>query len=111
MNKVAVLDYLKSIDGKPSLQTDEIFKRVGKYPGLWTWDMQDLTRDFAEYNTGARYWEIFAFDVYDQGFNQSWYDYILPIIGNKPMAIGECDRLPTPSYSGSSRQSSGKLPR
>ena len=63
---------------------------------IWTWDMQDMTRDFAEYNPGARYWEIFAFDVYDQGFNRSWYDYILPIVGNKPMAIGECDRLPTP---------------
>ncbi len=63
---------------------------------IWTWDMQDMSRDFVEYNPGSRYWEVFAFDIYDQGFNKSWYDYILPIVGNKPMAIGECDRLPTP---------------
>ena len=64
---------------------------------IWVWDMQDMSRDFAEYNPGDAYWDIFAFDVYGDGFNQSWYDYILPIVGNKPMAIGECDKLPTPS--------------
>lgn len=63
---------------------------------IWVWDMQDLSRDFADYNPGASYWDIFAFDIYDQGYNKSWYDYILPIVGKKPMAIGECERLPTP---------------
>lgn len=63
---------------------------------IWEWDMQDMSRDFDAYNPGDGYWDIFAFDVYSNGYNQSWYDYILPIIGDKPMAIGECDRLPTP---------------
>jgi mannan endo-1,4-beta-mannosidase len=63
---------------------------------IWVWDMQDMSRDFAEYNPGGDYWDIFAFDVYGDGYNRSWYDYILPIVGNRPMAIGECDRLPTP---------------
>jgi hypothetical protein len=62
---------------------------------IWEWDMQDMSRDFAEYNPGDGYWDVFAFDVYGDGYNRSWYDYILPIAGNKPMAIGECDRLPT----------------
>lgn len=64
---------------------------------IWVWDMQDMSRDFEEYDPGDAYWDIFAFDVYSDGFNQNWYDYILPIVGNKPMAIGECEKLPTAS--------------
>lgn len=64
---------------------------------IWVWDMQDLSRDFAEYNPGENYWDIFAFDVYADGYRQSWYEYLLPLIGNKPMGIGECARLPTPN--------------
>ena len=41
-------------------------------------------------------WDIFGFDIYDQGYDISWYNYILPIVGDKPMAIGECSRLPSP---------------
>ncbi len=63
---------------------------------IWTWDMQDMSRDFAEYNPGDAYWDVFAFDVYGDGYKQSWYDYILSIVGNKPIAIGECDKLPSP---------------
>ena len=64
---------------------------------IWVWDMQDLSRDFAEYNPGENYWDIFAFDVYSKGYEQSWYEYVLPIAGKKPMAIGECAKLPTPA--------------
>lgn len=63
---------------------------------VWVWDMQDMTRDFAEYNPGDAYWDVFAFDVYENGFDPSWYNYILPIVGDKPMAIGECSKLPSP---------------
>ena len=61
---------------------------------IWVWDMQDLSRDFQEYNPGDRYWDVFAFDVYGKGYDRSWYDYILPIVGDKPMGIGECGKLP-----------------
>ena len=61
---------------------------------VWVWDMQDMTRDFEDYNPGDEYWDVFAFDIYETGFEQSWYEYILPIVGDKPMAIGECARLP-----------------
>ncbi|HSH20671.1 MAG TPA: hypothetical protein VLA03_09470 [Draconibacterium sp.] len=40
---------------------------------------------------------MFGFDIYDRGYNISWYNYILPIVGDKPMAIGECAKLPSPS--------------
>ena len=62
---------------------------------IWVWDMQDMSRDFEEYNPGAEYWDVFGFDIYDQGYDISWYNYILPIVGDKPMAIGECSRLPS----------------
>jgi mannan endo-1,4-beta-mannosidase len=64
---------------------------------VWVWDMQDMTRDFEDYNPGNEYWDVFGFDVYDNGYDISWYNYILPIVGDKPMAIGECAKLPTPS--------------
>ncbi len=63
---------------------------------IWVWDMQDMSRDFEEYNPGKEYWDIFGFDIYDKGYDISWYNYILPIVGDKPMAIGECSRLPSP---------------
>lgn len=62
---------------------------------IWIWDVQDIARDFEEYNPGDEYWDVFAFDVYGTGYNISWYNYILPIVGDKPMAIGECSKLPT----------------
>ena len=61
---------------------------------IWVWDMQDLSRDFEAYNPGERYWDVFGFDIYDNGYDASWYNYILPIVGDKPMAIGECSKLP-----------------
>src|SRR5262249_44398630 len=62
---------------------------------IWVWDMQDMSRDFRDYDPGADYWDIFAFDIYSDGYDRSWYDYIVPIVGDKPMAIGECAKLPT----------------
>ncbi len=62
---------------------------------VWVWDMQDMSRDFEKYNPGDEYWDVFGFDVYGKGYDSSWYEYILPIVGEKPMAIGECSRLPS----------------
>ncbi|NND07825.1 MAG: glycoside hydrolase [Saprospiraceae bacterium] len=62
---------------------------------IWVWDMQDLSRDLEAYNPGEDYWDVFAFDVYADGYDQSWYDYILTFVGDKPIAIGECGALPS----------------
>lgn len=75
---------------------DYFTKEKGLTNLIWVWDMQDMSRDFEEYNPGDEYWDVFAFDIYDGGYDKSWYDYILPIAGDKPMAIGECSKLPTP---------------
>ena len=63
---------------------------------IWVWDMQDMSRDFDAYNPGNEYWDLFGFDIYDKGYDISWYEYILTIVGDKPIAIGECSKLPTP---------------
>jgi mannan endo-1,4-beta-mannosidase len=74
---------------------DYLSREKGLSNLIWVWDMQDMSRDFAEYNPGEAYWDIFAFDIYGKGYDKSWYDYIVPIVGGKPMAIGECEKLPT----------------
>lgn len=76
-------------------QTHDYFENEKGLTNLiWVWDMQDLSRDFEEYNPGDDYWDVFAFDIYDSGYDKSWYDYILTIVGEKPIAIGECMKLP-----------------
>jgi len=75
---------------------DYLVKEKGLTNLIRAWDMRDMSRDFADYNPGDAYWDLFAFDVYGPGHDQGWYDYIAPIVGGKPMAIGECEKLPTP---------------
>ncbi len=62
---------------------------------IWVWDMQDIDRSWTEYNPGGEYWDILAFDVYDKGYAQDWYAYAVSMAGDKPLAIGECAKLPT----------------
>ena len=65
---------------------------------IWVWDMQDLDYNWAEYNPGDEYWDVFAVDVYDgDGYTTRKYQTALAIAGNKPIAIGECQVLPTPA--------------
>lgn len=63
---------------------------------IWVWDMQDLDEEWARYNPGEAYWDIFAVDIYDEtGFTDRKYRIASSIAGDKPMAIGECQVLPT----------------
>jgi hypothetical protein len=77
------------------LTHDYLTKEKGLSNLIWVWDMQDDSRDFADYNPGGDYWDIFAFDIYGKGYDKSWYDYVVSIVGDKPMGIGECGKLPT----------------
>ena len=75
--------------------------RLAKYHGLqnlvWVWDVQDESRDLADYDPGAAYWDVMALDVYGKsGFTQEKYDDALRVAGKKPVAIGECAVLPKP---------------
>lgn len=62
---------------------------------IWVWDMQDIDRTWAQYNPGEAYWDVLGFDVYSDGYSQSWYEYAVSIAGDKPLAIGECSKLPS----------------
>jgi len=74
-------DYLTNIKGLTNL--------------IWVWDMQDIDKGWDQYNPGDAYWDILGFDVYSDGYSQSWYNYAVSIAGSKPLAIGECAILPT----------------
>lgn len=77
-------DYLENVKGLSNL--------------IWVWDMQDLDLNWSVYNPGDQYWDVFALDVYNpDGFTTAKYNTALSVAGNKPIAIGECGKLPTPS--------------
>ncbi len=79
--------------------THDYFKNTkGLNNVVWEWDLQDfdsLSSDLDAYNPGSTYFDIFALDIY-AGYSQDKYDLALTAAAGKPMAIGECDVLPTP---------------
>lgn len=67
---------------------------------IWVWDIQDfgtLADDAQAYNPGNKYWDVAALDVYDDksGYSKQKYDIMLSVANGKPIAIGECQKLPT----------------
>ena len=66
---------------------------------VWVWDMQDfgsLADDMNSYNPGDAYWDIAALDIYDgSGYSKAKYDIMVAAAKGKPIAIGECDKLPS----------------
>ncbi|WP_205780483.1 glycoside hydrolase family 26 protein [Mucilaginibacter limnophilus] len=78
---------------------DYLVKTKGLGNLIWVWDIQDfptLEDDVKGYNPGDEYWDIAALDVYDRsGFTAEKYLIMQSIPGGKPIAIGECDKLPS----------------
>jgi mannan endo-1,4-beta-mannosidase len=67
---------------------------------IWVWDIQDfktLASDAVSYNPGDKYRDVAALDVYDDksGYTKEKYDIMLSVSNGKPIAIGECQKLPT----------------
>ena len=68
---------------------------------IWVWDVQDfetLDKDLEDYNPGNDYWDILALDMYgsdQKGYTLDKYNACLKVAGPKPLAIGECQQLPT----------------
>lgn len=80
------------------LTHDYMVKTKGLTNLIWVWDMQDLDLNWSAYNPGSAYWDIFALDVYNSdGFTNIKYNTALSVAGGKPIAIGECAKLPTAS--------------
>lgn len=78
---------------------DYITKTKGLTNIVWVWDVQDfntLNDDVNAYNPGNDYWDIAALDVYDgSGYTMAKYNAMVKVAGTKPIAIGECAKLPT----------------
>jgi mannan endo-1,4-beta-mannosidase len=80
-------DYLKYTKGLTNL--------------IWIWDVQDfktLDSDLTDYNPGSEYWDILALDMYSSdgtNYTSAKYNACLKAAGGKPIAIGECQLLPT----------------
>ena len=67
---------------------------------IWVWDIQDfdtLPEDAKTYNPGNQYWDVAALDVYNDksGYNPEKYSVMVSVSKGKPIAIGECQKLPT----------------
>ncbi|WP_290798622.1 glycosyl hydrolase [Flavihumibacter sp. UBA7668] len=67
---------------------------------IWVWDIQDfptLATDAVQYNPGINYYDLAALDIYDDasGFSNEKYNIMLQASGGKPIALGECQKLPT----------------
>lgn len=78
---------------------DYMVKTKGLTNLVWIWDVQDfgtLSDDVNAYNPGAEYWDIAALDVYDgSGYTTEKYNTMVKVAAGKPIAIGECEILPT----------------
>ncbi|HEX5170581.1 MAG TPA: glycosyl hydrolase [Cyclobacteriaceae bacterium] len=67
---------------------------------IWVWDIQDFDsykNDAVAYNPGENYFDVAAMDIYDDktGYTKEKYKTMIKACGGKPIAIGECQKLPT----------------
>lgn len=80
---------------------DYLQKKKGLTNLIWVWDIQDfgtLTSDLKDYNPGNDYWDILALDMYvsdQKGYTMEKYNACLTAATGKPIAIGECQQLPS----------------
>ena len=81
---------------------DYLTHTKGLHNLIWVWDMQDFPgfeNQLADYNPGEGYWDVAALDVYDDktGYTDAKYQAMLGAAQGKPIAIGECQKLPSPA--------------
>lgn len=66
---------------------------------LWVFNANEIRENvdpYDKYFPGADVVDILATDVYQNGFAQKDYDQLLALAGDKPIALGEVGRVPTP---------------
>ncbi len=72
---------------------DYLERQKGLTNLVWVWDVQDLDWSWASYDPGA--WDVLAMDMYGDGYTAQKYATLLALAKGKPIAIGECAKLPT----------------
>ncbi|MCX2474925.1 glycosyl hydrolase [Pedobacter sp. MC2016-05] len=84
------------------LTHDYMTKTKGLSNLIWVWNIQDfgsLSSDVNTYNPGDNYFDVVSMDMYfsdGSGYTAAKYKTILDIAKGKPIAIGECEKYPTP---------------
>jgi mannan endo-1,4-beta-mannosidase len=82
---------------------DYLVKTKGFTNIAFVWDVQDLSTNYADYDPGADYYDLGAIDYYNGSSSDSdygdtkYHDAMAPVVGDKPMAIGETFYLPDPA--------------
>lgn len=79
---------------------DYLSKTKGFDNIIWVWNVQDfsnLSTEVDAYNPGANAFDIASLDVYNTGYTQNNYNTMLRVSGGKPIAVAECQFMPTAS--------------
>lgn len=82
------------------LTRDYLVKTKGLDNIIWVWNVQDFTTlnsDVDKYTPGTDYFDIASLDVYNTGYTSSNYNTMLRIAGDKLIAIGEDQFVPSQS--------------
>ena len=86
------------------LSHDYLVNTKGLTNLIWVWNIQDLSSNMASvlssYDPGNNYWDVLALDVYSgnsatQAYTSAKYTAMVNKANGKPIAIGECQVLPT----------------
>ncbi len=71
---------------------------------VWVWNANaprdrenDTAYAYSDYFPGLDYVDVLAADVYHRDYKQSHHDDLKKLAGGKPISLGECGELPTPS--------------
>jgi mannan endo-1,4-beta-mannosidase len=80
-----------------------LYDRLVNFHGLnnliWVFNTNEFKNGVDPHETyypGDDVVDILATDVYTEGFNQENYDLMVALAGNKPIALGEVGRVPSP---------------
>ena len=79
---------------------DYLVKTKGLDNIVWVWNVQDystLPSDVTVYTPGPSHFDVAALDIYDTGYTTTNYQAMTGASGGKPIGVGECQFLPSPS--------------
>ncbi|MGV3586192.1 MAG: glycosyl hydrolase [Adhaeribacter sp.] len=63
---------------------------------LWVWNTDRPRAGIEQYYPGPEYVDILAADIYENDYNQEYYNRFVQLANGKPIALGEVGELPTP---------------
>ncbi|MFW2490246.1 glycosyl hydrolase [Clostridium chromiireducens] len=65
---------------------------------IWVWNVDRPSNGNPSiYYPGSNYVDILSMDIYDNDYNNSYYNTMVSLAAGKPIAMGEVGNLPTPA--------------